>query len=126
MRLILIGGVPSNNPKLAARSEVSRIACLTGKIVWLGWQYLGSGHNFTDKVVVMNEEIQRIKSKDYSQLDERLFNNIGASSELDGTLVKLAELQKYLLSQIDGIQNQQEKDAVLKASKIVMEMGSRV
>lgn len=74
----------------------------------------------------MNEEIQRIKSKDYSQLDERLFNNIGASSELDGTLVKLAELQKYLLSQIDGIQNQQEKDAVLKASKIVMEMGSRV
>ena len=75
---------------------------------------------------VMNEELKRIRDKDYSKLDERLFNNIGMTDDLDETLNKLASLQKYLMTQIDTMEESDKKEVALKASQIVMEMESRI
>lgn len=53
----------------------------------------------------MQEELARIRNKDYSHLDERLYSNMGMTSELDSTIAQLAELQRYLKSQIDSIED---------------------
>lgn len=74
----------------------------------------------------MNEELQRIRDKDYSKLDQRLFNNLGITDDLDETLSKLASLQKYLMTQIDTMEESDKKEVALKASQIVMEMESRI
>ena len=57
----------------------------------------------------MQQELQRIRNNDYSALDEKLYNNINMTSDLDNTIAQLAQLQKYLKSQIDNIQDQGEK-----------------
>lgn len=54
----------------------------------------------------MQEELNRIRNKDYSLIDEKLYGNMGIANDLDTTLAQLAELQKYLKSQIDSIEDQ--------------------
>lgn len=68
----------------------------------------------------MQEELNRIRSKDFSHIDERLYNNLGMTSELDQTIAQLAELQKYLKSQIDSIEDEGQKEAAVRASQIVI------
>lgn len=70
----------------------------------------------------MQEELNRIRNKDYSQIDEKLYGNMGMATELDTTLAQLAELQKYLKSQIDSIEDEKQKEAAMKASQVVMRM----
>lgn len=48
---------------------------------------------------------------------------MGITSELDSTIAQLAELQKYLKSQIDCIEDEGKKEAAMRASKVVMNMG---
>lgn len=54
----------------------------------------------------MQEEINRIKNKDFSNIDERLYGALGFTNELDTTIAQLAELQRYLKSQIDNIEDE--------------------
>lgn len=62
----------------------------------------------------------RIKGKDYSYLDEKLYSNMGINSELEGTINHLYELQCYLKSQIESLPQVEQKEAALKASKVIM------
>lgn len=62
----------------------------------------------------------RIKAKDYSYLDQRLYNNMDVNSDLEGTINSLFELQCYLKSQIECLPQQEQKEATLKASKVMM------
>ncbi len=51
----------------------------------------------------MNEELKRIKEKDYTKVDTKLLENMSKADNLDYTITHLSELQKFLIDQINNI-----------------------
>jgi hypothetical protein len=48
----------------------------------------------------MQEEILRIKQKDFTALDNKLFENLEKADYINSTLSNLEEFQKFLMTQI--------------------------
>lgn len=67
----------------------------------------------------MNKEIERIKSKDYSDIDQRLFSTLHSSNNIDSTISSLAEFQNFLKQQISKVQNSEDRESLLKASHVL-------
>jgi hypothetical protein len=58
----------------------------------------------------MNEELKRIRSKDFTKMDENLFENLSRAENLSSTLTQLSDFQRYLMEQITSI-NQAQPEA---------------
>ncbi len=67
----------------------------------------------------MNEELKRIKSKDFSQLDEKIYEDKHRADNLDSTLLHLTDFQKFLIEQIANLdKNQSNSNSNLIAKSI--------
>lgn len=51
----------------------------------------------------MDEELKRIRSKDFTSIDERLFENLSRADNLTSTLTHLSDFQKFLMEQISSL-----------------------
>jgi hypothetical protein len=67
----------------------------------------------------MNEELKRIRSKDFSQLDEKIYEDKHRADNLDATLLHLTDFQKFLIEQIANLdKNQPNSNSNLIAKSI--------
>ena len=48
----------------------------------------------------MEQELQRIRGKDYSAIDQTLFEQMGRADDLSHTLPQLSDFQRFLMAQI--------------------------
>ena len=69
----------------------------------------------------MDLELQRIKDKDYSTIDETLFENMSKADNLTSTMSHLTQFQQFLMQQINTLNqpdqpNQQTAAASLQSS----------
>jgi chromosome segregation ATPase len=62
-------------------------------------------------IINMEEELQRIRGKDYSQIDQNLFENMGRADDLSATLTQLSDFQRFLMAQIASLNDPQSTPA---------------
>ena len=60
----------------------------------------------------MNEELKRIREKDYSTIDEKLFENLARTDNLSSTLSHLSEFQQFLIQQINGLNHPNQNNNI--------------
>lgn len=60
----------------------------------------------------MNEELKRIREKDYSTIDEKLFENLARTDNLSSTLSHLSEFQQFLIQQINGLNHPNQNNHI--------------
>lgn len=51
----------------------------------------------------MNEELKRIKSKDFSKIDEQLYDDLSRADNLTTTFGQLSDFQRFLMEQISSL-----------------------
>lgn len=59
----------------------------------------------------MEQELQRIRGKDYSQIDQNLFEQMGRADDLSATLTQLSDFQRFLMAQIASLNDPQSTPA---------------
>lgn len=66
----------------------------------------------------MNEELKRIRQKDYSLIDQTLFENIARTDNISSTLSHLTDFQQFLMQQIKLLNHPQKSNEASLASSI--------
>lgn len=51
----------------------------------------------------MNEELKRIRSKDFTSIDQKLYENLSRADNLTSTLSHLSDFQRFLMEQISSL-----------------------